>query len=130
PFTVIGTASKLVVTSVNGGLNPTAGTAFSVTVQSQDANGSPSNVTASTGISLSKQAGTGTLGGTLTGTIPAGASSATISGVTYTKAERGVVLTATRTGSDTLADGDSAPFPVYHGEVTKLLLKSHNPAWL
>jgi len=92
-----GAPSKLAVTSVNGGSNPTAGTAFSVVVQSQTAGGSAANVTTATNVTLSRATGTGTLGGTLTGTIPAGQSSVTISGVTYTKAESGVSLTATQT---------------------------------
>src|SRR5262249_42715300 len=61
---------------------------------------------------------TGTLGGTLTGTISAGTSTLTISGVTYTKAESGVILTATRTSGDSLSSGNSAPFTVVAGAVT------------
>src|SRR5207248_2567686 len=85
--------TKLAITSVNGGSNPTAGTAFSVIVQSQDSNGNATNVTAATAISLTLKTGAGALGGTLTGTINASANSVTISGLTYTKAESGVVLT-------------------------------------
>ena len=110
--TVTFTASTLAITSVNGGSNPTAGVAFSVVVQAQDASGNPANVVANTGVTLSRNAGTGTLGGTLTGTITAGTNSATISGVTYTKAESGVVLTATRSSGDSLTAGNSAAFTV------------------
>jgi hypothetical protein len=108
---------KLAIISVNGGVNPTAGTAFSVVVQSQDGNGNALNVVTATGVTLSLNTGTGTLGGTLTGTILAGSSAVTISGVTYTKAEAGVVLTATRTSGDTLAPGNSAGFTVNVGIV-------------
>ena len=38
------TATKLVITSVNGGSNPIAGTAFSVVVQAQNASGTPTNI--------------------------------------------------------------------------------------
>ena len=104
--------TKLAISSVNGGSNPIIGTAFSVVVQSRDAGGTPQNVTAATAVSLSRKTGTGTLGGTVSGTIAAGTSSVTISGVTYSKAENGVVLTATRTSGDSLTAADSAPFTV------------------
>jgi hypothetical protein len=112
--------TKLVITSVNGGANPTAGTGFSVVVQAQTATGAPANVTAATAVSLSRVAGTGTLGGTLTGTIAAGTNQVTISGVTYTKAESGVILRATRTSGDALTAGDSAAFTVNPGAAAKL----------
>ncbi len=112
---VAGAASKLAITSVNGGANPTAGTAFSVVVRSQDAYGNAANVTAATGVILSRNAGSGTLGGALTGTISSGTSSVTLSGVTYTKAESGVVLTATRTSGNTLTTGNSSAFTVNAG---------------
>jgi len=113
-------ATKLAVTSVNGGNAPTAGVGFPVVVQAQDAGGSPKNVTANTGVSLSLKTGTGTLGGTLTGTIPPGSNQVTISGVTYTKAESGVAITASRTSGDTLTAGDSAPFTVNPGAAAAL----------
>ena len=112
---VAGTATKLVITSVNGGANPTAGTAFNVVIQSQDTNGNLANVTSNTDLVLSLTTGTGTLAGTLTGTILSGQSSGTVTGVTYTKAESGVVLTATRTAGMTLASGASASFTVNPG---------------
>jgi hypothetical protein len=104
--------TKLVITSVNGGSSPTAGTAFSVVVQAQDNGGTPQNVTANTAVTLSLNTGSGTLGGTLTGTITAGISSVTISGVTYTIAESGVIVTATRTSGDTLTAANSSAFTV------------------
>jgi len=117
-----GAATKLAITSVNGGLSPTAGIAFSVVVQSQDAAGNPANVTSTTGVSLSLHTGTGTLGGTgtLTGSIANGANSVTISEVTYSKAETGVSLTAARTSGMSLASGNSAAFTVLAGTFTKL----------
>ena len=105
-------ATKLAVTSVNGGLPPTVNTAFNVVVQSQQASGTATNVTANTVVTLSRAAGTGTLGGTLTGTILANTSSVTISGVTYNTGESGVSITATRTSGDTLTAGTSATFTV------------------
>lgn len=110
------TATKLAITSVNGGSNPTAGTGFNVVVQAQDNGGTPQNVIANTAVTLSLNTGAGTLGGTLTGTITAGSSSVTISGVTYDKAESGVILTATRTSGDNLTAGNSSAFTVNHAD--------------
>jgi hypothetical protein len=115
-----GFATKLAIASVNGGANPIAGTAFNVVVQAQDASGNPAAVTSTTGVVLSLHTGSGALGGTLTGTIPNGANSVTISGVTYSKAETGVVLTVARTSGMTLAPGNSAAFTVVAGAFTKL----------
>ncbi|MCX6896448.1 MAG: DUF2760 domain-containing protein, partial [Verrucomicrobia bacterium] len=116
----------LAITAVNGGGNPSAGTGFSVTVQTQSGTGAAMNVASDTAVLLSLNTGSGTLGGTLTGTITAGNNSATISGVTYTKAESGVVLTATRTSGDTFASGSSAPFTVNAGAAANLALTSGN----
>ena len=120
------TPPHLAITSVNGGANPTAGTSFSVVVQAVVGLTTPTNVSANTGVTLSRAAGTGTLGGTLTGTILAGNSSATINGVTYSKAESGVVLTATRTSGNTLPAGSSAAFTVNPGAAARMALTSGN----
>jgi hypothetical protein len=93
-----GTATQLVYTTVPG--TGTAGTAFSVTVQSQDANGNPANPTSSTTITLSKATGGGTLSGTLTGSIGTGANSVTISTPVYSKSDT-LTLTATATAGMT-----------------------------
>jgi fibrillarin-like rRNA methylase len=116
------TATKLAITLINGGANPIAGTAFNVVVRSEDASGNFTNVVANTNVTLSLNTGGGTLGGTLTGTINAGTSTLTISGVTYTKAESGVILTATRTAGDALAAANSAAFTVNAGAFAKLQL--------
>ncbi len=107
--------TKLAVTSVNGGSSPAVGAAFNVVVQSQDNGGIPQNVKSNTAVSLSLNTGTGALGGTLTGTIPAGTNFVTISGVTYSKAESGVSLTATRTSGDNLTPGSGGSFTVIPG---------------
>ena len=115
-----GAAAKLAITSISP-QSPTAGMAFSVVVQSQDAAGTPANVTSRTAVSLSLNTGSGTLGGPLAGSIAKGANAVTISGVTYSKAETGVRLTATRTsGMSPLASGSSAAFTVVAGTFTKL----------
>jgi autotransporter-associated beta strand protein len=111
-------ATKLAITAVNGGSSPTVGAAFSVVVQAQGTNGTPQNVTADTAVTLSLNTGTGTLGGTVTGIIANGSSSVTISGVTYSKAENGVILTATRTSGLTLTAANSSSFNVGKATVT------------
>ncbi len=112
--------AKLVVTTVNGGVNPRAGVGFSLVVQAQTASGVAANVTGSTGVSLSLKSGVGTLGGTLSGTIAASTNQVTIMEISYTKAESGVIITATPSGGDTLSGGDSAPFTVEPGEASAL----------
>ena len=115
-----GIATKLAITSISP-TSPTAGAAFTVVVQAQDAAGNPANVTSTTGVALSLNTGTGTLGGTLTGSIASGASSVAFLNVTYSRAETGVSLTATRTsGMSPLASGTSAPFTVLAGTFTRL----------
>ena len=91
-------ATKLVYTTVPS--TGTAGTAFSVTVQSQDAYGNPADVSSATAITLSKATGGGLLSGTLTGTIASGANSVTISTPVYSKADT-MTLTATATAGMT-----------------------------
>jgi len=104
--------TKLAVTNVNGGVDPFVDTPFDVIVQSQDDDSNPQNVISETQISLSLNTGSGTLGGTITGTIAAGSNQATISGVTYDTVETGVSITVTRTSGDVLTPGNSAPFDV------------------
>jgi hypothetical protein len=94
-----GAATKLVYTTVPS--TGTAGTAFSVTVQSQDAGGNPANLASATSITLSKAGGAGTLSGTLTGSIGIGANSVTISTPVYSKSDT-MTLTATASGGTAL----------------------------
>ncbi len=104
--------TQLAVTSVNGGLSPSVNAPFPVVIQAQTATSVAANVLTNTNVSLSLFTGSGALGGTLTGTIPAGQNSVTLPGVTYNVAENGVVVRATRTSGDVLLPGNSAPFNV------------------
>ncbi len=115
-------ATKLVVTSVNGGSNPTAGTGFTVIVFANDDFNTPANVVSSTTVQLALRPGfgTGTLGGTLSGIIPAGFDSVVITGVTYTKAESGIEIRATATSGDALSSDNSSPFTVDPGPASVL----------
>ncbi len=93
-----GAAARLAYTSVPS--TGTAGTGFSVTVQSQDANGNPASPTSNTTITLTKATGGGTLSGTLTGTITTSGNSVSISGILYSKPDT-MTLTATPTVGET-----------------------------
>lgn len=112
--------TKLVITSVNSGITPTAGVAFPVTAQAQNPNGVPTNVTTATNVGLSVYNGGGNLGGTTSETIPAGANQVTINGVTYSKNDFGVILKAVANSGETLTPGNSSPFDVLVGSATKL----------
>ena len=106
-----GVVSKLVVTQINSGNSPSVGTAFDVVVQTQDASDTPSNVSSDVNVTLTKATGTGTLGGTLTGTISSGSNSVTISGVTFDTNGSGISMTASDDASS-LTSGTSSTFNV------------------
>ena len=111
-------ASKLAYTTVPS--TGTAGTAFSVTVQSQDANGNPSSPTSNTTITLSKATGGGTLTGVLTGTILTTGNSVTITTPVYSKADT-MTLTATATaGMTSLGSVTSGNIVFSGGTATQL----------
>ena len=121
--TTTGIASKLIYTTVP--TTGTAGTPFTVTVQSQDANGHPANVTATTTITLSKSTGGGILSGTLTGIISSGTNSVTISTPAYSIAD-GMTLTATATGGMSLAAVTSGTILFSAGSPTQIAIYSGN----
>jgi uncharacterized repeat protein (TIGR01451 family) len=101
-------ASKLAITSINGGSNPSANTPFDVTVTAVDDSGTATDVFTNTLVTLTEDNGSGTLGGTLTGTIVANSNNVLISGATYSAAETGLQMRATASGGDYLADGTVA----------------------
>ena len=109
--------------------SPTPNIGFSVNIQSQDADQNAQNVTTETTVTLSLQTGSGTLGGTLTGVIPAGASSVTISGVTYNKEELGVVLTATVTSGDALTAVNSPAISIIDNTPSAIIRSVKSGNW-
>jgi adhesin/invasin len=111
-------ATKLAITSVNGGSNPTAGTGFTVIVFARDALNNNTNVLSSTQVTLSVVTGSNTLGGTFVGTINALTDSVIISGVTYTKAETVTIQAAVTSGPPLTPD--SSTFTVNPGTKSKL----------
>lgn len=114
-------AVQLAITSINGGSQVQAGVPFTVTAEAQDGGGVPAAVASVTTVTLSLTTGTGTFGGTISGDILAGQSDVTISGCTYTKAESGVVLTASTVS---LTPGTSAPFSVTAGPPATIAIVS------
>lgn len=116
-----GTPTALRIASITPS-SPSSTSTFSVTVQSVNALGNPTNVPSATSFSLSRFAGTGTLAGTLTGTIPANQNSVIVSGVSYNVAESGVIILASRTAGEVLTDGQSAPFTVTQGATQTALV--------
>jgi hypothetical protein len=110
--------TKLAITSINPS-SPLAGSSFSVMVQSQDGSNAPQNVSQNTAFSLSTNGNAGAIGGTITGTIPSGANSVTVTGVTLPNAGTGVTITASVTSGDNLSNGVSSTFNVI-GVATQL----------
>lgn len=106
-----GIPTKLAVTAITPS-SPSRTAPFSVTIQAQNDLGQPRNVQTSTTILLELASGTGTLSGTLTGTLAAGSNTLTLSGLSYNIAESGVQLRVRRTAGDNLVTGISAPFTV------------------
>ncbi|MEZ5047275.1 MAG: hypothetical protein R2831_09830 [Chitinophagaceae bacterium] len=92
--------------------NPIINGAFDITVEAQGNLSNPQNVLANTDIVISVFTGTGLLGGVASGTMLAGTSSITFTGLTYNVAETGVVLQAERISGDVLTPAQTAPFNV------------------
>ncbi len=111
PVLVVGPATQLAITAVNGGSNVSVGTGFSVVVESRDAGDTPAPVVGSTGVALGL-VGPGALGGTASCTLTAGTKNCTATGVTIDTAQIGALLSANRTSGDALTGGLSAPFDV------------------
>ena len=78
---------------------------FDVVVQAVDADGNPADVSKTTKIKLKEVSGPGDLGGNRTAVIPAGLSSTTIYGATYSQFANGVVLKVKVVYGDHLAPG-------------------------
>ncbi len=115
-------ATNLSFGPINGGTSPSAGIGFGIVVYSVDGSSVRRPVVLGTTVQLSKATGTGTLGGTLSGVIPAGLDSVLITGITYTKAESNVSVTATETAGDPLFAGTSGTFTVGPGPATQLVI--------
>lgn len=91
-------ATKLAITSLNGGQPVVAGNAFTLGIQSLGNDDNPAAVDADTEVTLVLETGTGELTGNLAGTILEGTSTVTISGIIYSTVEAGVSVAASATG--------------------------------
>jgi hypothetical protein len=103
-----GGPAQIIVTDVNGAINPTQNAPFTLTIETRDALDIPQSVTSNTDFQITLSSGTGVLGGTLTGTILAGSSSFTFTGITYNVAEGNVILDVSVTAGPPLATGSSS----------------------
>ena len=103
--------TKLVITNITPS-TPFKDSTFTVVVQSQDGSGTARSVLSNTTITLLRNTGTGTLGGTLSGQLNANSNTITFNNVTYNVAETGVIMTATPSGGDALTAGNSISFTV------------------
>lgn len=117
-FDALSGGQELTITAINGGNSPTAGLAFNVTLTSSSA------VAADTAVTLRKNSGSGSLGGTGTCTILTGSNACTVSGVTWSSSESGIRLAANAEG---FASGLSAPFSTGKSSPTLLLTGTPNP---
>ncbi len=106
-----GFAGGLAITSINGGLDPTVNVPFDVDVEARHDDGTAANVTLTTTADVLLFTGTGALLGS-SGSITAGTSTATATGLTYDTVETGVQLTVQSASGDLLDDGFSALFDV------------------
>ncbi|MDP9301846.1 MAG: hypothetical protein M3P43_13290 [Actinomycetota bacterium] len=96
-------STQLLISAVNGGAQVHTSESFFVVVHSANDAGVFQDVIADTDIVISLAAGSGTLSGTLTGTILTGRHVVTISGLLYDTAESGVSILADATSGDDLA---------------------------
>ena len=122
--TATGVASQLVYTTVPS--TGTAGTPFSVTVQSQDANGNQTSPSSNTTITLSKATGSGTLSGVLTGTISTSGNSVTIATPVYSAADIMTLTASATAGMTTLAAVTSGSISFAAGTATIMSVNAGN----
>jgi len=91
---------------------PEVGVPFDIIVYSRNGSGVRTNVWYETTLTLTSNDVAGTIGGTVTGTIPAGKDSVLISGITFPSTGTGVLLYATPTAGDFHESDTSALFDV------------------
>lgn len=106
------TQSHTVAAGNNGG--------YLALIRAVTPSGRSSRVLSNTSVTISLKSGTGIMSGTVTRIIPAGSQSITIGPILYSKAEPGVVFTATATSGDSLAPADSLPVTFIPGTAAAL----------
>ena len=117
---------KIVVTNLNNGNPILENTPFSITIQAQDNNNSPQNVSTATTIDLTLFSGIGVLGGTTSGTIAVGTNQVTITGVLYDVPDYGSQILADATAGELLGSAYSNYFDVY-GVANSLAISNLTP---
>ncbi|MBL0314481.1 MAG: T9SS type A sorting domain-containing protein [Flavobacteriales bacterium] len=100
-------ATQIVITAVNGGVSPSVNTPFSVTFEVRDASNNAAAVAIDTDFSITLNTGSGSLTGTLSGTITAGNGSLTISGMNYDTAESVTIDVTAVSGMTLTADSET-----------------------
>jgi endonuclease G len=120
--------TTLVITSISP-TSPSPNVNFSVNIQAQDDNQNAQNVATNTTVKLSLNTGTGTLAGTLTGVILAGSNSVIISGVTYSKEELDIILTAMATEGDVLTPANSSAINVVDNTPSAIIKSIKTGNW-
>jgi hypothetical protein len=104
--------------------SPSAGVPFQMLIRPVDGSGRVCNVTTTTNVLIGVQTGTGSVSGTTSGSITTNA--LTLTGVSYSKVENGVVLSASATsgmaltaGTVTRNFGEAAAYAVMSGSINR-----------
>ncbi len=123
------TPTRLVITSVNGGINPTVDAAFEVNVEVQDDSGNLADVSTAINFTLTSNSGTVDFaaGSTTGGSFAIGENQITLTGVIMTPEGTNVTITA---DDGILTAGISAAFDVVALQTPDLLITEimQNPA--
>jgi len=110
--------------------SPSQNLPFNIVIRSVDVLGAPQNVTTATNVTLSLNTGTGILGGTLVGTIPAGSNTVVFNNVTYNTAQTGVSVRATASSGMALGFVNGATFTVNAGATYALYENFQNVSYV
>ncbi len=105
------TPVQLGLLNFNNGVTPSVNEAFSLSVQSQNSSGGPTPVTADLPVNITLTNGTGTLSGTLQGTILSGTHTVIFNDLFYDMVESGITMQATATGLTPANIGPVSFFP-------------------
>jgi hypothetical protein len=102
PLAIQATALRINAVGPISGTGIVQNRPFQVQIQAVDATNQPAVVSAATIVEVTRNAGSGLLGGTVRDTIEAGTGTATLRGITYNVAESGVRLVVSRISGDNL----------------------------
>jgi hypothetical protein len=117
---------ELKINSVNNGNDALANVPFEVEISLLDSASAVTLADADLPVTLSLNSGTGTLGGTLSGTIAEGESSYLFTDITYDIEETGIIVSITDDNAVLLSD-DSDPFNVVAPEYKLIISEVADP---